>query len=62
MKFSIIVPVFNTERFIEECIQSVLDQTYRDYELILVDDGSSDKSGLICDQFAKKILTNQSNS
>ena len=54
MKFSIIVPVFNTERFIEECIQSVLDQTYRDYELILVDDGSSDKSGLICDQFAKK--------
>lgn len=54
MRFSIVVPIFNTEKFIDECIQSVLNQTYDDYELILVDDGSTDKSGLICDEYAKK--------
>ena len=53
MRFSIIVPIFNTERFVVDCIQSVLNQTYDDYELILVDDGSTDNSGLICDEFAQ---------
>lgn len=53
MKFSIIVPVFNSELYIEECVNSVLGQTYEDFELILVDDGSTDKSGLICDWYAQ---------
>ena len=51
---SIIVPVYEAEKRISECINSVLNQTYNDFELILVDDGSSDKSGKICDEFAAK--------
>lgn len=51
MKVSIIVPVYNVEKYIEKCIQSILTQTYKDYELILVDDGSTDDSGKICDSF-----------
>ena len=52
MKFSVIVPVYNTEKFIDDCINSVLNQTYSDFELILVDDGSTDKSGEICKKYA----------
>ncbi len=54
IKISIIVPIFNTERFIVKCIRSILNQTLVDFELILVNDGSTDKSGEICDEFAKK--------
>ena len=54
MKFSVLVPVYNVEKYLEQCINSVLSQTYQDYELILVDDESKDESGLICDEFAKK--------
>lgn len=53
IKFSIIVPVYNSEQYIDECIRSVLCQTYKNFELILVDDGSTDKSGLICNEWSK---------
>lgn len=48
--FSIIIPVYNVERFVEHCVDSILSQTYRNYEIILVDDGSTDRSGMICDK------------
>lgn len=51
---SVIIPVYNSERYLEECIQSVLRQTYDNFEIILVDDGSKDKSGAICDNYVEK--------
>lgn len=50
---SIIVPVYNVEKYLESCISSVLDQSYIDWELILIDDGSLDKSPEICDKYAQ---------
>ena len=49
---SVIVPVYNGERYLHECIDSIIGQTFKDFELILVDDGSSDSSGTICDEYA----------
>ena len=54
MKFSIVVPVYNTEKYLYDCIESVLRQTFDDYELILVNDGSTDSSGRICHDYADK--------
>lgn len=53
-KISIIVPVFNAEKYIHRCIDSLLAQSFTNFELILVDDGSSDRSGQICDEYAAK--------
>ena len=52
---SVIVPVFNTERFLKRCIESILKQDLEQLELILVDDGSTDSSGKICEEYEKKI-------
>lgn len=51
---SIIVPVYNVEKYLEECISSIVNQTYKDIEIILVDDGSTDCSGVICDCWKEK--------
>lgn len=51
-QISIVIPVYKTEQFLQECVNSILQQTYSDYEIILVDDGSPDKSGEICDHLA----------
>ena len=51
---SIIVPVYNVEKYLRYCIDSILSQTFTDFELLLIDDGSKDKSGKICDEYAKK--------
>ena len=53
-KISIIVPVYNAERFLYRCIDSILAQTFTDFELLLIDDGSPDRSGEICDEYARK--------
>lgn len=50
---SIIVPVYNVERYLERCVKSLINQTYHNLQIILVDDGSTDNSGILCDQFAK---------
>lgn len=52
-KISIIVPVYNTELYLTKCLNSILNQSVTDFELILIDDGSTDQSGYICDDFAK---------
>lgn len=49
---SVIVPVYNVEKYLQRCVNSLLAQTYTDYEIILVDDGSTDSSGQICDHYA----------
>jgi len=53
-KISIIVPVYNVEKWLRRCIDSILAQTYTDFELLLIDDGSLDSSGKICDEYAAK--------
>ena len=51
---SVIVPIYNVAEYLPACIESILSQTYKNLEIILVDDGSSDKSGEICDYYAKR--------
>jgi len=51
---SVIIPVFNAEKYLEECIDSVINQTYNNLEIIIIDDGSTDSSGTICDNYANQ--------
>ena len=53
-KISIVVPVYNTEQYLRRCLDSILCQTFSDFELILVDDGSTDSGSRICDEYAGK--------
>jgi len=53
-KISIVIPIYNTEQYLDKCVDSVLNQTYKNLEVILVDDGSTDDSGKICDYYAAK--------
>ena len=64
-KISIIIPIYNAERHLEKCLKSVIEQTYKNLEIILVNDGSTDMSKKICEEYQKKdlriVLLNQSN-
>lgn len=51
---TVIIPVYNVELYIDKCIKSILDQTVTNYEIIIVDDGSTDRCGMICDEWEKK--------
>ena len=53
---SVIIPVYNVEDYLCECVDSVIKQTYKNLEIILVDDGSTDSSGKICDEYAEKYI------
>ena len=50
---SVIVPVYNVNLYLKQCVDSILSQTYKKLEILLVDDGSTDNSGMICDDYAK---------
>lgn len=55
MRYSIIIPVYNVEIYLKQCVDSILNQKYKDYEIILVDDGSTDNSGKLCDVFGRQF-------
>lgn len=52
---SIIIPVYNIEKYIERCVESILEQSYTNLQILLIDDGSKDRSGTICEKLKKEI-------
>ena len=65
-KISIIIPVYNVEKYLQKCLDSVINQTYKNLEIICINDGSPDNSGKILDEYAKKdgrvIVIHQENA
>lgn len=55
-KISVIVPIYNVEKYLNKCIDSIVNQTYKNLEIILIDDGSTDGSGDICDEYAGRDM------
>ena len=53
-RFSIIIPVYNIQNYLENCLDKILNQSFNDYEIILINDGSTDDSGLICEKYKLK--------
>ena len=54
MLVTVIIPIYNVEKYLDRCVESVIGQTYQDIEIILVDDGSKDRSGTMCDWWKEK--------
>lgn len=52
-KISVIVPIYNVEKYLPTCLNSIINQTYKNLEILLINDGSSDNSGEICENYAK---------
>lgn len=55
-KISVIIPVYNSEKYINKCVESLINQSYKNLDIVLIDDGSTDSSGKICDEYAKQDL------
>lgn len=53
---SIILPIYNVEKYLDRCMKSILKQSFKDYEIILVDDGSTDSSPILCDKYGKQLI------
>ena len=54
MLFSVLIPIYNVEKYLLKCLESIKQQEFKDYEVILVDDGSKDNSGKMCDEYCKE--------
>ena len=56
MRFSVLIPVYNVQDYLKECLDSIYKQSYKDFEVIIIDDGSTDKSAIICDKYKYKYF------
>ncbi len=54
VKISVIVPIYNVEKYLKKCLDSIINQTFKEFEIILVDDGSTDNSEMICKEYRRK--------
>ena len=57
VKISVIVPIYNGEKYLKKCLDSIVNQTFKEFELILVNDGSTDNSEIICEEYRRKDST-----